>query len=299
MSADTHPADLANPQSLDRYAYVFNNPINFTDELGLWPGGCKLVSEGSSSASGVETASLSEAATEGGGMCNAWMYNNDAGVDQTNGDFFAFGQFAGQPVLLTGFASGGYINWTTGGTIYNQYHNPVDAAGIAEAAGLPSTVDTGASTWISWSFGTSQNGGGTGGPQQHTCQQNRILNAIPGATLTGSETDEGGHHQVGINTTGAQLAAAGLNSFSLFGFVPNGYRDSNVFWSIHVNAFGGVGHQLTSGGPFNNVQGHIDLFNPNAPFPLNIIIGMPGHGVWDLGIGTLFFHHSSRLDPRC
>src|SRR5215469_16763060 len=112
MSADSHAADLANPQSLNRYAYVFNRPTNLTDAVGLWPGGCKLLSERSSSESETETASLGEASGEGGGMCNAWMYNNDAGVDETNGDFFAFGQFSGQPVLLTGFASGGYINWT-------------------------------------------------------------------------------------------------------------------------------------------------------------------------------------------
>jgi len=48
LSPDPLGGDVANPQSLDRYAYAGNNPTNFTDPLGLqsgsqtatWTGGC-------------------------------------------------------------------------------------------------------------------------------------------------------------------------------------------------------------------------------------------------------------------
>ncbi len=41
LSPDPMGGDIMNPQSLNRYAYVMNNPVNFTDPLGLqgecWP----------------------------------------------------------------------------------------------------------------------------------------------------------------------------------------------------------------------------------------------------------------------
>jgi hypothetical protein len=102
--------------------------------------------------------------------------------------------------------------------------------------------------------------------------------------------NQGGHEQFGINTTVADLAAAGFAPFSLLG--ANGYRNNAVFWSIHVN--GQYGAQLTANGSFTNIQAHIDLFNPATG-----LLGILGRGIVDLSIGSLFISHSNALDPSC
>ena len=90
----------------------------------------------------------------------------------------------------------------------------------------------------------------------HTCQQNRILNAVPGSTLTNPNdtvgTSVGGHNQFGINVTTAQLGVAGFTPFNPFG-VSDGYHNGNVFFQVHDNGSGGL---IT--------QGHIDTFNPGG-----------------------------------
>lgn len=124
----------------------------------------------------------------------------------------------------------------------------------------------------------------------HTCQQNRILNAVPGSTLTNPNdtvgTSVGGHNQFGINVTTAQLGAAGFTPFNPFG-VSDGYHNGNVFFQVHDNGSGGL---IT--------QGHIDTFNPASG-----LFGFVGHSIWDVGIGTLlqhlFPHSHGLLDPGC
>lgn len=37
LTPDPLAGDITNPQSLNRYAYVMNNPTNFVDPLGLGP----------------------------------------------------------------------------------------------------------------------------------------------------------------------------------------------------------------------------------------------------------------------
>jgi hypothetical protein len=124
----------------------------------------------------------------------------------------------------------------------------------------------------------------------HTCQQNRILNAVPGSTLTNPNdtvgTSVGGHNQFGINVTTDQLSAAGFTPFNPFG-VSDGFHNGNIFFQVHDNGAGGI-----------VTQGHIDVFNPATG-----LFGFLGHSIVDVGIGTLlqhlFPHSHGLLDPGC
>jgi hypothetical protein len=128
----------------------------------------------------------------------------------------------------------------------------------------------------------------------HSCLAQRVANAIPGSQLTGGETPQGGHEQFNIATTPAQLSAAGFTPFKVFGIFANGYHNGSLFLQVHVNGQGG--NQLTGDmSGVLNVQGHIDVFNPAAGYGVGLLL----HGIYDLGIGSLFFKHSARLDPGC
>jgi RHS repeat-associated protein len=79
-------ADPGDPQSVNRYAYALNNPINLSDPSGL-SSGCKLMADPNYSDPAVETAELD------GGKPNCgplWMYGGSESVmvDQTNGTSF-------------------------------------------------------------------------------------------------------------------------------------------------------------------------------------------------------------------
>jgi hypothetical protein len=117
---------------------------------------------------------------------------------------------------------------------------------------------------------------------------------INGNNAKGCATRQGGHEQFNITTTPGQLAAAGFSPFNVLGIVPNGYHNNSLFMQVHVN--GQNGSQLdgaTTG--VLNVQAHIDVFNPAAGHGVGLVL----HGFWDLGVGSIFFRHSSRLDPAC
>jgi hypothetical protein len=124
-----------------------------------------------------------------------------------------------------------------------------------------------------------------------TCKQQRILNAIPGATLTNpldtTGQSVGEHTEFGITVTADQLQADGFSPFSIFG-VNNGYRNGGVVMQVHANGSGGL---VVS-------QAHIDTFNPASG-----LFGIIGHSIWDLGIGSLlqklFPKTNGLLDPGC
>lgn len=250
MSADPYDGSYnpANPQSFNRYSYVLNNPLVFTDRAGLncdSDGNC----DGGGGASGGDGGCPSGQIPDQSGNC---YVDNGTGV----------------PVNL------GTVN-------VSPYGPPPDPQGP--------TIQTATGQ------GSGAGGGGGGAPSNpptvpHTCQQNRILNAVPGSTLTNPNdmvgTSVGGHNQFGINVTTAQLGAAGFTPFNPFG-VSDGYHNGNVFFQVHDNGSGGL---IT--------QGHIDTFNPASG-----LFGFVGHSIWDVGIGILlqhlFPHSHGLLDPGC
>jgi len=272
--------DATNPQSWNRYAYVVNNPLGLTDPLGLyyvdciWTGNCLGLQGGA-----------------GGGY-----YGGGPGGCSLDGVQTACGNLTGLGSNGIAPCPGNYCGPYTGnnGALYTfrgtveggAFVNPLNGELFTDGSelGLPDLGDSYPFPNSSTGQGGSNSGGGP------SCQQNRILNLIPGATLTSYDTNQGGHEQIGINTTAAGLAAAGFAPFSLLG--ANGYRNGSMFWSIHVN--GQYGAQLTGNGPFTDIQAHIDLFNPATG-----LLGIVGHGIWDLGVGSLLFNRSNALDPRC
>ncbi len=65
------------------------------------------------------------------------------------------------------------------------------------------------------------------------CNAQRVANAIPGATLTGNNTFQGGHEEYGVQVSGAGLAGAGFSFYSSPFGNGNGYR--TPFGGGHVN----------------------------------------------------------------
>ena len=61
---------------------------------------------------------------------------------------------------------------------------------------------------------------------------------------------------------------------------------------IHINGRNGSKLDARATGDLR-VQAHVDIFNPNSG-----ILGLIGHGIIELGGGSIFFRNSTALDPR-
>ncbi|MGA7219443.1 MAG: RHS repeat-associated core domain-containing protein [Candidatus Sulfotelmatobacter sp.] len=281
-------ADPTSPQTWNRYAYVANNPLSYVDPLGLQVGytnPCDQTGQDGNSCGGGGggPTDSDEQTFDNQYSSSYWMQQAlNSYVSWINAMWLAGGSVVTSSVNGLGYS----IDWSIGGgAVYVAPNGETLNASDVQELGL--TALSAADTPDYSLSGPGGPGGGTGG---HTCPQNRILNAIPGATPTSYDVNQGGHEQIGIDTTAADLADAGFSAFSLFG--ANGYRNSAVLRSVHCN--GQYGAQLGSGGPFTNIQCHIDAFNPATG-----LFGILGHAIWELGAGSLFFKNSSRLDPRC
>ncbi len=72
--------DLSNPQSLNRYAYVMNNPVNATDPFGLW---CDMSNSACTIARYQSTDTLSRGGGGGDYSCSVDGYAADCGMVQS------------------------------------------------------------------------------------------------------------------------------------------------------------------------------------------------------------------------
>jgi RHS repeat-associated protein len=262
MSPDPYVGsyDVTDPQSFNRYSYVLNNPLARVDPSGL----CD------------QTGGLDDP-----NSCVYLGLNGVAGNCQTGQVSDQYGNCYNMGASGIQGGSGGAVNVYSGDDGY-----PV--VGVTYSS--------------SNSSGSSSNssGGGTGSaPNSGTpttpqpCLAQRVGDALPGAQFTGVGNAVGGHQQFNFAMNTADLAADGFSPFKVLGIFSNGYRNGSFFLQVHVN--GQNGAQLSGSSGVINVQGHVDVFNPAAGYGSGLIL----HGIWDLGIGSLFFHHSARLDPGC
>jgi hypothetical protein len=134
-----------------------------------------------------------------------------------------------------------------------------------------------------------------GKQSKSACNAQRVANAIPGATLTGNNTFQGGHEEYGIQVSGADLAGAGFSFYSSPFGNGNGYR--TPFNGGHVNGQpGNITVPYAYGETFAG-QAHFDVGNASSGFG-----GFAEHSFVDVLLGTLFgwipgLHNF--LDPGC
>jgi hypothetical protein len=262
---------MGDPQTWNGYSYVANNPLSYTDPsgLGFW--------------STLKSILIDLGLMAGSDVAEAW--SGSSSNVQVSGD-------AGDATVNYGYGGADSFNWAnpnyslsvnSGANDYSGYL-PLDLS----YSGLSSSSSSPAG-------GTTKPAPSNGTPQaSHSCLAQRVSNAIPGSQLTGGETAQGGHEQFNIATTPAQLSAAGFAPFKVLGIFSNGYRNGALFLQVHVNGQGGAELDGGSSGVLN-VQGHFDVFNPAAGYGVGLLL----HGIYDLGVGSLFFKHSAGLDPGC
>ncbi len=167
ISPDTVIPDPANPQSLNRYSYVYNNPMNYTDPSGHFPDPVTLVgclvfgcdkSVYFSVSLGVEIDAV--VGVEGSGT-RTYAYNfNNGRVDVANGAAITF--TAGEPEAISGgvtFMAGtvnnvdnnGWMNGSSligngelGGDFFGQVTAVAEAFLPLDSNGSPSFSEDGA-----------------------------------------------------------------------------------------------------------------------------------------------------------
>jgi RHS repeat-associated protein len=140
-----------------------------------------------------------------------------------------------------------------------------------------------------------------GKQSKSACNANRVANAIPGATLTGNSTFQGGHEEFGIQVDGSGLAGAGFSFYSSPFGNGNGYR--TPFSGGHVNGVavkgvsnGNISIPYAYGETFAG-QAHFDVGNASSGFG-----GFAEHSFVDVVLGTLLGWIPGLrnfLDPGC
>ncbi len=136
-----------------------------------------------------------------------------------------------------------------------------------------------------------------GTPNQN-CLTKAIQQAYPNAQVQPGTQAVGGHLEQPFTISQQDLA----NPNGLTAFGDNGYRGSQVFDSLHVNAAGSesLGSPCTNGTCL--LQGHFDVLNPATG-----LFGLVGHTVVDLTYGQFIellyklgiLNKPNLLDPAC
>jgi RHS repeat-associated protein len=285
LSLDPLSGSTSDPQSLNRYDYTENDPIDKTDPSGQCiPPGSPLLNGVHQGFQCPPNTMGSDVGFGGGGWSDASNGFWDALIA---GDVATFG-----PSGQYGFSQD---NWNSPmyGSIGNYTLAPWAILGDIY------TNLTGQQFGIEGDNGSGdlmQTGGPNGPPSSpqgpksdQDCLKAKIKAAIPGANFNNaSTTSHNGHLQQGFTAPLDQITSA-LQPFNPLG-INNGYRGSTVLFALHVNG-------VTSSVPNSNnaqAEGHVDVLNPSTG-----LFGALGHLAVDLGLGRLAFHNSSALDPKC
>jgi RHS repeat-associated protein len=281
-SIDPLSGNIGNPQSLNHYAYVTNDPINMADPLGLDP---------SSSGSDVCTVNpglpVCNYATAVGGdpgdlNCTLDGISTNCGsINQQDANACVFSGCKGFLRGPNGESEIVYEMAYANSTATTLQYVALSAVQI-EVLGL--SPEFGNFAGLFPSLSPSGGGGGGGG---RTCFTSRVQTAVPDASPTGTSQNQGGHNEINFTAPASALGPIQSNAFSIAG-VNNGYRIGGLIYSLHIN-------NVTALTPTTiGFQAHEDVFNPASG-----LVGLIGHTVVDLAIGTVFFHHSSNLDGKC
>jgi RHS repeat-associated protein len=135
-------ADLSNPQSLNRYAYVLNNPLNYADPLGLY---CVYLNDSGKAVESIDSDSDSGECAGGGGY---WIQGDYGG-----GSWININVDAGTVTGL-GYDPNGNSEWSVAGAMgsnawgaWTQTFNSPGMNGMMEPSGSSNVVRFDPSTY--------------------------------------------------------------------------------------------------------------------------------------------------------